>query len=56
MSQDATSETAVLLPHDIEERAAILEFCEGLSREQADTQTLAEFGYHSWEDLLVPQG
>jgi hypothetical protein len=31
-------------PHDVLERAAILEFCEGLPRKQADAQAIAEFG------------
>jgi hypothetical protein len=31
-------------PHDVLERAAVLEFCEGLPRKQADAQALAEFG------------
>ena len=36
-------------PHDVLERAAILEFCEGLSRKEADTLALAEFGHTSWD-------
>jgi hypothetical protein len=31
-------------PHDVLERAAILEFCEGLPRREADALALAEFG------------
>jgi hypothetical protein len=36
-------------PHDVLERAAILEFCAGLPRKEADTLALAEFGWTSWE-------
>ena len=39
-------------PHDVLERAAILEFCEGLLRKDADALALAEFGCASWEGLL----
>ena len=37
--------------HDVLERAAFLEFCEGMEREQADAMALGEFGYTSWEEL-----
>jgi len=40
---------------DVLERAAFLEFCEGLDRASADRQALREFGFHSW-DALAPVG
>ena len=40
---------------DVLERAAFLEFCEGLDRPSADSQALREFGFHSW-DALAPVG
>ena len=40
---------------DVLERAAFLEFCEGLDRSLADSQALGEFGFHSW-DALAPVG
>ena len=40
---------------DVLERAAFLEFCEGLDRSSADRQALREFGFHSW-DALAPVG
>ena len=43
-------------PHDVLERAAILEFCEGLPRKEADTLALAEFGLTSWEALSPTLG
>jgi hypothetical protein len=44
MSQGRTSaEADMLLRDDVLERAAILEFCEGLTRTDADAQALAEF-------------
>jgi hypothetical protein len=43
-------------PHDVLERAAILEFCEGLPRKEADAMALAEFGCISWEALLPTFG
>ena len=43
-------------PHDVLERAAILEFCEGLPREEADALALAEFGSPSWEALSPTLG
>ena len=36
---------------DVLERAAILEFCEGLPRENADALALAQFGCTTWEVL-----
>jgi hypothetical protein len=39
-------------PHDVLERAAILEFCEGLTRKDADIQALAEFGCTPCEGLV----
>jgi hypothetical protein len=48
-----TSGTAC--PHDILERAAILEFCEGLPRREADALALAEFGLPAGEDLVLLQ-
>jgi hypothetical protein len=43
-------------PHDILERAAILEYCEGLPREEADALAVTEFGCTSWEDLSPTLG
>jgi hypothetical protein len=54
VSQDAASvETAILLRDDVLERAAILEFCEGLARKDADVQALAEFGCTCWEASVL---
>lgn len=36
---------------DVIERAAFLEFCEGLDRSTADAMALAEFGFQSWDEL-----
>lgn len=36
---------------DVLERAAFLEFCEGLDRTSADRQALREFGLDSWDAL-----
>jgi hypothetical protein len=36
---------------DVLERAAFLEFCEGLDRLSADCQALHEFGFDSWDAL-----
>ena len=36
-------------PHDVLERAAILEFCEGLPRQDAEALAFAEFGWTHWE-------
>ena len=38
---------------DIFERAAMLEFCSGLQRANADAQALREFGFASWEAVLA---
>jgi hypothetical protein len=38
-------------PSDVLERAAILEFCAGLPRKEADALALAEFGLPTWEAL-----
>jgi hypothetical protein len=43
-------------PHDVLERAAFLEFCEGLTRKEADALALAEFNCTSWEDLPPTRG
>ena len=40
---------------DILERAAILEFCNGLQRTDADARALREFGFASWEAVLSAQ-
>lgn len=40
-------------PHDILERAAILEFDGGCPRDEADKIALAEFGFGSWEALAL---
>src|SRR5215831_126951 len=42
-------------PHDVLERAAILEFCEGLPRHEADALALAEFGLPAGEDFAPLQ-
>jgi hypothetical protein len=39
-------------PHDALERAAILEFCEGLTRKDADIQARAEFGCTPYEAFV----
>jgi hypothetical protein len=39
--------------HDLLERAAILEFCAQLQREEADALALATFGVGSWEALAL---
>lgn len=39
---------------DVLERAAFLEFCEGLDRAAADKQALTEFGFESWDSLQEP--
>jgi hypothetical protein len=36
---------------DIMERAAFLEFCEGLNREYADLRALNDCGFASWSEL-----
>lgn len=41
--QNEARQRKTVCPHDILERAAILEFCEGLKRKDADAQALAEF-------------
>jgi hypothetical protein len=41
-------------PHDILERAAILEFDGGYSRAEADALALAEFGLANWDELALP--
>jgi hypothetical protein len=38
---------------DVLERAAILEFCAGLPRKEADALALAEFGIPTWESLAL---
>lgn len=42
-------------PHDVVERAAILEFCEGLPRAEADALALAETGFSTWDALFSAQ-
>ena len=42
-------------PHDIGERAAILEFDGGYSRGETEAMALTHFGYVSWEELAVAQ-
>jgi hypothetical protein len=46
----------LLDPADVLERAAILEFCEGLPRQQADARALSEAGFESWEELAIALG
>jgi hypothetical protein len=41
---------------DVLERAAFLEFCEGLDRPSADSQALHEFGFDSWNALAHEPG
>ena len=43
----------VACPYVVLERAAILEFCAGLPRKEADAIALAEFGFPSWEALSL---
>ena len=43
----------VACPCDVLERAAILEFCSGLPRKEADALALAEFGLPIWEALAL---
>lgn len=40
-------------PHDIGERAAILEYDGGHTREEADILALAHFGLSSWDELHI---
>ena len=40
-------------PHDILERAAMLEFSEGIDRNTADAIALGEHGFASWEALAL---
>lgn len=49
--QIAKGERDTPCPHDVLERAAFLEFCEGLDRAAADEMALGEFGFTSWEAL-----
>jgi hypothetical protein len=42
-TQNEVQQRKTVCPHDVLERAAILEFCEGLTRKDADAQALAEF-------------
>jgi hypothetical protein len=54
-NEAALGSRKTVCPHDVLERAAILEFCEGLARKNADVQALAEFGCTSWEaSVLLP--
>lgn len=39
---------------DVIERAAFLEYCEGLDRASADQQALHEFGFNSWDAVSSP--
>ena len=41
---------------DVLERAAFLEFCEGLDRASADAQALHEFGFDSWDAVVPSEG
>lgn len=45
--------TCVPSAADVLERAAILEFCEGLNRGEADAIALGEHGYESWQALAL---
>lgn len=47
------AERCLPCPHDILERAAILEFDGCYSREEADALALAEFGFGSWGGLAL---
>jgi hypothetical protein len=55
-AQKESQQRETVCPHDILERAAILEFCAGLPRKEADALALAEFGYTSWEGLYPTMG
>lgn len=44
---------AHLDPADVFERAAFLEFCEGLPRVEADARALGEAGFATWEALAL---
>lgn len=48
-------EADVPCPHDVLERAAILEFCERIDRASADLMALGEFGFANWESLALAQ-
>jgi hypothetical protein len=52
-NEAALGSRKTVCPRDVLERAAILEFCEGLARKEADVQALAEFGCTSWEASLL---
>lgn len=45
--------TGVPSAADVLERAAILEFCEGLNRDTADATALGEHGFESWQSLAL---
>ena len=49
------AERCLPCPHDILERAAILEFDGGYSRDEADARALGGFGFVSWEALVLAQ-
>ena len=51
--QLVVAERGVPCPHDVLERAAILEFEGGCPRDEADKIALAEFGFGSWEALAL---
>lgn len=34
------------------ERAAIKEYCGGMSRDDAEKQTASEYGYSSWHEMI----
>ena len=50
---DALPARPRLDPTAVLERAAFLEFCEGLLRSEADARALAEAGFPSWEALAL---
>ena len=52
--QIVENEGAPPCPHDILERAAILEYDGGLARVEADQLALSEFGLSTWDDVKVP--
>ena len=55
-AQSDAQQRETVCPHDVLERAAILEFCAGLPRKEADAMALVEFGCTSWKTLSPTVG
>ena len=55
-AQSESQQRETVCPHDVLERAAILEFCAGLPRKEADAMALVEFGRTSWKTLSCTLG